>query len=128
MVRYRTRVHGVTRFSVLGLRNLPKIGVAIQVMGYRKKVRRLFESGWTTLTQEFVKVIGEKGTATFTGFLWGYHGEGPRGLVQLLVELGVPQYRAEEIAFNTPRLNTIGTDWLYDINTNKVTTALKEAA
>ena len=116
MVRYRTRQHGLTKASVLGLRNLSKIGEVQKVSGYRKNVRRLFSSGWFKLTQEFVKVVGTNGTATFSGFLWGYGGSGPCGLVELLVKLGASRKKAEDIAFNTPRLNTVGVDWSYTID------------
>ncbi len=117
MVRYRTRQHGLTKASILGLRNLSKIGTPLKVSGYRKNVRRLFSSGWFKLTQEFTKVVGTNGTATFSGFLWGYGGEGPCGLVCLLTKLGLDQNQAEDIAFNTPRRTEVGTDWSYDFTT-----------
>jgi hypothetical protein len=60
---------------------------------------------------EAVLVVGEKGSIRFGGLLWGYSGEGPRGLRELLVKVGVAETVADEIAFTTPRLNTLGEDW-----------------
>jgi hypothetical protein len=49
-------------------------------------------------------------------FCWSYGGEGPRGLIQLLVRLGVPKTVAESIAFETIRKDWCGTDWSIDRN------------
>lgn len=79
------------------------------------------ESGWMHIEREFVKVRGTLGTATFSGFLWGYNGEGTRGLHQLLMTIGVDFNLANYIAFDTRRNSDIGVDWHYDIATKTLT-------
>jgi len=110
--RYRDHSGGVTRPSLTRVaRNLHKIGQPYLVRGYRWM-------GKHNVDWEGIMVKGDQGTARFEGFLWGYGGEGPRGLVQLLIRLGVKKPDAERIAFRTPRLNAIGTDWELDIMAN----------
>jgi hypothetical protein len=50
--------------------------------------------------------------------LWGYGGEGPRGLVELLVKTGLHQKVAEFVAFETPRLEVCGIDFHLEYNHN----------
>ena len=104
-VRYRYRndrstAHNRRAFDKI----LARIGRVKYVKGYRY-------FGRYNTTHEAVLVVGEKGKARFGGLLWGYSGEGPRGLHELLTKLGVSASKASEIAFQTPRLNQIGEDW-----------------
>lgn len=86
---------------------IAKVGQVTKVKGYRY-------FGRYQTTHEAVMLYGTKGTARLSGVLWGYFGEGSRGLVQLLTKLGLDQSKAETIAFSTPRRNEIGTDWSID--------------
>jgi hypothetical protein len=57
-------------------------------------------------------IKGEKGSLRINSFCWGYGGEGPRGLVQLLIALGLSDSTAKSIAFDTIRKDDVGTDWI----------------
>jgi hypothetical protein len=81
MYRYRAN-HGSTRASLNALKHLPKIGKPIYVKGYTYKGR--YNTNHTA-----VLVVGNNGSIRFDGFAWGYNGEGPRGLNQLLTKLGL---------------------------------------
>ena len=76
--KYRYRdPRGSTRFSLEAMkRHLAKVGNLIDIKGYVDD-RKGFK-------QTYVMVRGESGSARFMGFSWGYSGEGPRGLKQLL--------------------------------------------
>jgi hypothetical protein len=113
--RYRDHSGGITRPSLRRVAdNLHKIGQPTLVRGYCYVGR--FK--WGNAKEEAVLVRGERGTARFEGFLWGYHGEGPRGLVQLLIRLGVKKPDALRIAHDTPRCYVPGTDWELEIKSN----------
>lgn len=107
--RYRDHSGGVTRISTERVvRNLHKVGQVYLVRGYRYKTR----GAKYVIDQEAVLVKGDRGTARFEGFLWGYGGEGPRGLKALLICLGVSKPDAARIAHNAPRnYPVLGTDW-----------------
>lgn len=105
---YRYRYHGGTtrgardRFD----RILPKLGRILSVKGYRYRGR--YGAQW-----EAVLVRGTKGTARFSGLLWGYGGEGPHGTQELLVKLGLSRSLADQIAFHTVRAYPEnGADWV----------------
>jgi len=83
----------------------------IEKLGKIKLVRGYRYFGRYNTSHEAVLVVGENGTARFGGLLWGYGGEGPRGLRELLLKLNVPKEQAESIAFNTPRKDEVGEDW-----------------
>ncbi len=95
---YRYRWNGGTtagarkRFDKI----LARIGTVRSVTGYR------FNGRFQT-QHEAVLLRGDNGTARLSGLLWGFGGEGPRGLVELFVKLGIHRERAEFIAFETPR-------------------------
>ncbi len=97
--------------------HLYKIGRPIYVIGYQYSAtysskRRGFQPDNPLHIKgiESVLVRGSNGTARFDGFCWGYGGEGPRGLRELLKYLGLNDRRAEEISW-CPRSNSDGTDW-----------------
>ena len=77
-----TRTGGITSASLSALKHLPKVGKVRYVRGYVYKGRfGAYHVG--------VLVAGELGTIRFGGFLWGYGGQGPRGLNQLFAKLGL---------------------------------------
>jgi len=90
---------------------IPKLGRILSVEGVRFKSR----NG----TREAVKVTGENGTALIGGVCWSYRGEGPHALVEVLKLAGIYQNPAEYIAFETKRLDDVGTDWKYNFQTNE---------
>jgi hypothetical protein len=112
MLRYRESSAGVTEKSKKAAKkNLAKIGGVREIRGYRfTATRKIGDSTYTT-QHECVLVRGNNGTARFQGFLWGYGGEGPRGLVDLLQACGLNYWAAREIAYHTPRRDKDGIDW-----------------
>lgn len=101
---YRSRNDRSTRHNRDSFDRIERLGRIKYVKGYRY-------FGRYQTSHEAVLVVGEHGSIRFGGLLWGYIGEGPRGLRELLVKIGVPEQAADNIAFNTPRLNTLGEDW-----------------
>lgn len=89
--RYRDHAGGVTRPSREALQHLPKIGNPTLVRGY------CYKSAYNNRLAVLVR--GDKGSARFEGFCWGYSGEGPSGLRQLFTLLRIPVAIAEEVAF-----------------------------
>jgi hypothetical protein len=106
-IRYYTRMDGVTRKSIDALKHLPRLGTISNIRAYRIKTDR---SGMIS-TNEYVMVTGEHGTARFSGFCWGYGGEGPRGTEKLLQTIGLPPHMCENAAYRQPRYDQLGTDW-----------------
>jgi hypothetical protein len=101
-------------------KHLRKIGQPQVVRAYRFCTAR---KKWATddigiqFDREAVLVKGTRGSARFEGFCWGYGGEGPRGLRNLLLMLGVPIGVAEQVAFEKQRKDKCGTDWEYEVPT-----------
>ena len=80
-------------------KHLAKVGRVISIRLYVARIRK----PWGLVERPRVMVTGTKGKARFGGFLWGYMGEGPRGLVDLLVAaFGCPKIVAEKIVENQP--------------------------
>jgi len=102
--RYRDHSGGITRRSLAALKNLPKVGIIHTIRGYAYR-------GKYAVPDEAVMVKGENGTARFGGFCWGYGGEGPRGLIDLLVRVGLPKSFAEFVAYHSHRSYEAGVDW-----------------
>src|ERR1044072_5105023 len=101
-IRYRDKSGGVTRKSLQAVKNnLNKVGYHYSIIGYRYN------------GTEYVMVKGEKGTARFAGFCWGYSGEGVRGLAQLLMACNIPRETANWYSRNIRRNWTLknNTDW-----------------
>jgi hypothetical protein len=110
--RYRDHTGGITRSSLeRATRNLHKIGQPYLVRGYRYRTT----GARYNIVREAVLVKGDRGTARFEGLLWGYGGEGPRGLKALLIRLGISKSDAARIALDTPRLDEVGIDWELEI-------------
>lgn len=55
-------------------------------MGKIKYIKGYRYRGRYGASHEAVLVVGEKGSIRFGGLLWGYSGEGPRGLHELFVQ------------------------------------------
>ena len=125
MAKYRYRQSrnecGVTSKALARMRlHLRKIGCPLLVRAYRfQSARRHDYQGEAERvimqSREAVMVKGTRGSARFEGFCWGYGGEGPRGLRNLLLMLGVPIGAAEKLAFGSTRKYDHGTDWEYKV-------------
>ncbi len=111
---YRYRYDGGTTNGALRgmMAALPKIGNPLLIQGHRYLGRK------NTL-HEAVVVQATEGTARFSGLAWGYEGEAPKGLVELLVRLGMHRERAEHLAFQSHRYDDAGVDWLVRFLPNK---------
>jgi hypothetical protein len=102
--RYRCE-KGTTRAARAMFHKCAKLGAISEVRGVRYYARHI------GATQERVFVVGPYGTARFDGLCWGYGGEGPHGLRDLLMFLGLGRDVAEAVAFRAPRLSECGVDW-----------------
>ena len=71
-------------------------------------------------SKERVQVRGENGTATYDGLCWGYFGEGPCGLVELLAgHCGIEKPAAEMVACSSLRKDKTGIDWEINLETKE---------
>jgi hypothetical protein len=86
MTDYVQSACGITEESKEYVRKHLKLIGAVE----KVELRRLPRSAET-------RIIGRDGTITVDGFEWGYHGEGPKGLLWLLNELGWTGYRIGDI-------------------------------
>ena len=82
MYRYRDN-SGSTSGSLDRLEHIDKLGKLSVIRGYTYKGKYGFNSA--------VLIKGENGSARYSGFSWGYSGEGPRGLEKLLRLLNINQ-------------------------------------
>lgn len=114
MLRYRCNA-GTTQKAIAKISNVKKIGQVYRIIGKRYVVH--LKEGYSS-TREVVYLYGEKGTARFLGFLWGYHGEGPRGLIRLLKYLGLNNTLTESVPFHFKRGQNVGIDWEINISKN----------
>ena len=81
---------GVTSRSCKSMKHLPKVGKLMYVRGYVYAHSFGQIDGYqTTIYNPAVLVRGELGTIRFGGFLWGYGGTGPKGLMHLFDKLGI---------------------------------------
>jgi hypothetical protein len=101
-INYSDRAGGVTSRSIKKFHNVHRLG------------RLYYVKGTSQDHQYHVIVVGENGRCCFGGLCWGYQGEGPHGLVQLLKTLGLSQDVADDIAFYSPCTEKSGTDWVYN--------------
>lgn len=82
MYRYRDNSGSTSRSLVAAKRHLSKVGKIHTIRGY------VYYGKYST-NHVAVLVKGENGSARFSGFSWGYSGEGVRGLRQLLNSLSI---------------------------------------
>jgi len=108
---YRSKA-GSTQRARERFHNVPSVGKLLSVKGYRF----VSNAEGVRTDRERVQVRGELGTATYDGLCWGYGGEGPRGLVDLLeLQCRIPRRKAEMVAFAACRGDKSGTDWEVDL-------------
>lgn len=82
-----------------------KLGKIYKVVG-----RRYLATRPVIHDRECVMVYGDKGVAKLYGCCWGYSGEGPRAVYELLLACGVPNQVAKMTAFESERNNTSTVD------------------
>jgi hypothetical protein len=106
MYRYKAPHDGCTRHSIKGLKYINKLGKLISIQAYTVASKNKLKTGWNVFlnTHIRIKIIGENGTCIFGGFSWGYGGEGPRGLIELLKSCGMNQ----ELATHYATSNALG--------------------
>lgn len=102
MYRYREMSGGTSTSIARFKKHIHKIGKLRCIKGYRFHGRYRHT--------ERVIFCGDKGSCRFLGFMWGYSGTGPRGLIEVLMHLGLSKEYAEFVA-QSPRLENVGTDW-----------------
>lgn len=119
---YRYRNHGgSTHRSIKAFKHLPKLGRILEVRGYTIiSTRKSSEGNRYSVMRPFVMVKGENGSARFDGLLWGYKGEGPRGLATLLVTLGLFIDDAQALDFVSRQewKNEVGIEFSIKIGNN----------
>lgn len=134
MLKYRDKSYGLTRKSVNAIKHIKRLGTIQRIVGYRYNARVKLPSSqgdrWWQIKREAVKVIGENGFAVFSGFCWGYGGEGPSGLHELLLQCGIHDTIATRVAFDQKRYNDVGKDWELELGENEIaiTTNYRKAA
>lgn len=112
MYRYRDNSGATERSLERSRKHTHKVGEITEIRGVRYH-------GRYNANHEGIRVRGNKGTARFSGFLWGYHGQGPRGLETFLHQtVGVPAWLARKVAFDTERRNENGVDWILRYSEN----------
>jgi hypothetical protein len=98
MYRYREKttyngktclISGNTRRSLKVLKHVKKVGKPLYVKGY-------FYRAPDGSIHNAVMLVGDKGTVRFSGFSWGYSGEGSRGLNELFRVLGLSHLDATD--------------------------------
>ena len=109
MYRFRNRVDGLTRRSLKEFQHLEKIGTIREIVLY--VVNKKTEYGMIPTPRVLVR--GDKGTCRFGGLLWGYMGEGPRALVELL-----DRYSKRSFLINPAFVKTLPNDY-YSMNGQK---------
>ena len=107
MYRYRNERH-TTRGARDNFHRVNKLGRILRVKGYRFTSARK-ELGGIPVQREYVLVVGENGSCRFSGLCWGYSGEGPRGLADLMGYIGAAGFA--KLVSLSPRLDKDGTDW-----------------
>lgn len=114
-IRYRCEAGSSSRAKTR-FHHVQRLGKLFFVRGYRFTSTRSWrdedgERHTYTTNHERVLVKGENGTARFDGVCWNYSGEGPRALVELLIQCGLARQQAEQVAFTSQRHQHNGTDW-----------------
>ena len=89
------------------LEKLARLGRIQKVSAVRYRARL---KNYITV-RERIRVVGENGSASFSGTCWGYGGAGPRATLNILLNCGVEKSRAESLAFHSKRNENCGIDW-----------------
>jgi hypothetical protein len=101
MYRYKAPHDGCTRHSVKGLKYINKLGKLVSIEAYTVGAvidkNHKERSSWIDSKLRII-VRGEHGSCTFGGFSWGYGGEGPHGLIELLKTCGMTPQMASHYA------------------------------
>lgn len=102
-MRYRDK-SGTTRRSInAAKKHLSRIGELKRIVGSVNQSKYGLKSG--------VTFHGTNGSARFGGLSWGYGGEGPHGLIEVMILAGVPKHIAESITFDSKWNFTKGIKW-----------------
>ena len=91
MYRYRQSSNlGSTKDSLKSFeRHHRKIGVIQTIKGYTYSSNGILKNG--------VLIKGSKGSMRLNSLSWGYSGEGPRGLLKVLMYLQVPESQINRV-------------------------------
>lgn len=114
MTRYRCEA-GATHHAKPKFFHCAKLGTLREVRAYRYQ-------GQYGLNERIL-VKGSHGSARFGALCWGYNGQGPHGLRDLLLFLGLHQELADKVAFTSFRGHAPGTDWSLTFHNRSVTYA-----
>lgn len=80
-----------------------KLGRLTRIIGQRFGATRGTGDGQFTADFEVVTIYGTDGTMRLDGTCWGYAGEGPHAVHELLLAAGVESETARKTAFETKR-------------------------
>lgn len=116
--------HGGSDYRAKPLDKLAKLGRLVKVEAIRYSTMQKGSDGllYPIPHKERIRVVGENGTARFSGVCWGYGGSGPHATFALLKACGVPKEDAERYAFNTKRGHSDGVDWSIDLTAYELAT------
>lgn len=124
-MRYRSPVTSSHR-TIPYFKHVARLGRITSIRGYRYNATVKSEGNPLRLTGcERVMVYGENGSARFAGVCWGYGGESPHALRDLLMACGFHQEQADTYAFGLHRSDKPGTDWLINVNGDGTTVLVK---
>lgn len=104
MYRYRDCKGSTSGSQEMADKHLQKVGDIQYIKGY-------FHIGNGKMLYPRVLVRGDRGSARFNGFSWGYRGTGPQGLRNFLLSLGLNNEQASCIAFDTAWKWEKGESW-----------------
>ena len=110
MYRYRDNGGTTKRSLKAAEKHTHKVGKIRYIRGY-------FYFGRYQTHHCGVIVRGDKGSARFGGFSWGYGGEGPRGLETFLKSINVPESEIRRVlAITWPNFNEAKECWRIDLD------------
>lgn len=110
---------GSTMQARRSFHKVARLGNLIKVEAIRYTAMFKGASGKYPITNEVIRITGTHGTLRLHGLCWGYGGEGPSGLRDLLQFCGLKKGHADLVAFSTPRRphSQLGVDWTLEFNT-----------
>ncbi|MGH7174935.1 MAG: hypothetical protein ACREGR_01080, partial [Minisyncoccia bacterium] len=113
-MKYRYQYDGHTSNGVLpaARRVFHKLGQIKRIEAKRYNPYLKSSDGRYRVTgREAIRIIGNNGTALFSGVSWGYAGSGPRAAEALLLMAGVPRSVTDHLVYKRPRTDETGIDW-----------------